>query len=364
MVDRSKPPGSITRKEIQQEPDAVREALDQHDVFMAAAKKIHERKPKIIIITGSGTSYHAANAAMYFLHVFAKMDCYSIHPSEFQYFIRPILDQETVVIVISQSGESTDTINAAEVASEKGALVIPIVNEAESTLARKFPGTVIFSRAGKETSVLATKTYTSQVAIVASIALEFGLASGKLSEADYKANVRELDMIPDRIEVMRENVQSDAKKIAKYLKFLDRAFVLGAGPDIATAMEGALKLAEGSRIIAQGYSSNEFLHGPITLADRQSLVITLVPPVVDEQEKDFIKIIDRVKQQGASVLAVTSRVEDLPESVDFKITIPKCPMEFNPLVSIVPIQYLVLEIALEKALDPDKPEWLTKVARI
>ncbi|MBN2154406.1 MAG: SIS domain-containing protein [Candidatus Lokiarchaeota archaeon] len=364
MVENTKPPGSITLKEIQQEPDAIRESLKQHGHFAAIAKKIVERKPKIIIITGSGTSYHAANTAMYFLHVFGKMDCYSIHPAEFQYFIRPILDPATVVVAISQSGESADTLAAATVASEKGALVVPIVNEAESTLAREFPETVILSKAGKETSVLATKTYTSQVAIVASVALEFGLASGKLSKEGYLANVRELNMIPDRIEVMRETVQADAKKIAKYLKFLDRAFVLGAGPDIATAMEGALKLAEGSRIVAQGYSANEFLHGPITLADRQSLAITLVPPVVDEQEKDFIKIIERVKQQGASVLAVTSRGEDLPESVDFRITIPKCPMEFNPLVSIVPIQYLVLEIALEKALDPDKPEWLTKVARI
>jgi glucosamine--fructose-6-phosphate aminotransferase (isomerizing) len=364
MVDQAKPPGSITRKEIQQEPDAIRESLSQHDLFAAIAKKIVERTPKIIIITGSGTSYHAANAAMYFLHVFAKMDCYSIHPSEFPYFIRPILDPATVVISISQSGESADTIAAADVASEKGALVIPIVNEPDSTLARKFPDTLILSKAGKEISVLATKTYTSQLAIVASIALEFGLASKKISKEEYKAKVRELNMIPDRIEVMRETVQANAKKFAKYLKFLDRAFVLGAGPDIATAMEGALKLAEGSRIIAQGYSANEFLHGPITLADRQNLVITLMPPIVDEQEKDFIKIIQKVQLQGASVLAITSRGEDLPESVDFRIDIPKCPMEFNPLLSIVPLQYLVLEIALEKALDPDKPEWLTKVARI
>ncbi len=364
MVDQAKPPGSITRKEIQQEPDAIRESLDQHDHFAAIAKKIVERTPKTIIITGSGTSYHAANAAMYFLHVFAKMDCYSIHPSEFPYFIRPILDEATVVIAISQSGESSDTLAAADVASEKGALVIPIVNEPESTMARKFPDTLILSKAGQEISVLATKTYTSQLAIVASIALEFGLASKKLSKEEYKAKMRELNMIPDRIEVMREAVQLNAKKFAKYLKFLDRAFVLGAGPDMATAMEGALKLAEGARIVAQGYSANEFLHGPITLADRHNLVITLMPPIVDEQEKDFVKIIQRVQAQGASVLAITSHGEDLPETVDFRIDIPKCLVEFNPLLSIVPLQYLVLEIALEKALDPDKPEWLTKIARI
>ncbi|NMC08536.1 MAG: SIS domain-containing protein [Candidatus Lokiarchaeota archaeon] len=364
MVDPAKQPGAITRREIQQEPDAIRESLYQHDHFAAIAKKIVEREPKIIIITGSGTSYHAANAAMYFLHVFGKTDCYSIRPSEFHYFIRPILDAKTVVIAISQSGESGDTIKAADIANEKGALVIPIVNEPESTLARKYPDTVILSKAGKEVSVLATKTYTCQLAIVASIALEYGLTSKKLSKEDYKSRVRELNMIPDRIEVMRETVQTNARKFAKYLKFLDRAFVLGAGPDIATAMEGALKLAEGSRIIAQGYSANEFLHGPITLADRMNLVITLIPPVVDEQEKDFIKIIQRVQQQGASVLAITSRIEDLPETVDFRIDIPKCLMEFNPLLSIVPLQYLVLEIAIEKGLDPDKPEWLTKVAHI
>ena len=364
MNEQGKQPGFQTRSEIQQEPDAIRTALDQQDLFAATAKKIHERIPKIIIITGSGTSYHAANAAMYFLHVFGKMDCYSIHPSEFPYFIRPILDEATVVIAISQSGESQDTIDAAVIAKEKGALVIPIVNEAESTLAKKFPDEVILSQAGKEVSVLATKTYTSQLAIVASIALEFGLVSKKITKEEYKTKVRELNLIPDRIEIMKDSIQANAKKIAKYLKFLDRAFVLGAGPDIATAMEGSLKLAEGSRITAQGYSANEFLHGPITLADRENLVITLIPPIEDEHEKDFIKIINRVKQQGASVLAIASRSEDVPEIVDFKMDIPKCPMEFNPLLSIVPLQYLVLEIALEKNLDPDKPEWLTKIAKI
>ncbi|MBD3187854.1 SIS domain-containing protein, partial [Candidatus Bathyarchaeota archaeon] len=180
----------------------------------------------------------------------------------------------------------------------------------------------------------------------------------------YSEKLRELRLIPDKIEVMRDAVQEKARRIAKYLKFLEKAFVLGAGPDVATAMEGALKLKEGARVVAQGYSTPEFAHGPLTLADRENLVIAIVPPVDDERERDVMRIIQKVKQQGASVLVIISKGDDLPVEVDFRIDIPRSLVEFNPMLSIVPIQYLVLEIALQKGLNPDKPEWLTKVARI
>ncbi len=367
MVDaEGQEPGSQTRAEIQQEPDAIRATLAGIDA-RATARKILERNPKIIIITGSGTSSHAAMAAMFFLHVFAKVHCYSIHPSEIPYYITPVLDERSVLVAISQSGESSDTIEACTIAKEKGCLVIPIVNEKESTMARSFPDTVL-SRAGKESSVLATKTYSSQLAVVASIALEYGLASNVLAELEYQAISKELHLIPDRIEVMRESVQESAKHIAKYLKFLEKAFVLGVGADVATALEGALKFKEGARVVAQGYSAPEFAHGPSTLADRENLIIMFVPAmhdgINDDREKIVYKIIEKVQKQGASVLVITPKGESMPVKVDFRIDIPKCPMVLNPLISIVPLQYLVLEIALQKGLNPDKPEWLTKVARI
>ncbi|MHA1681123.1 MAG: SIS domain-containing protein [Promethearchaeota archaeon] len=357
-------PGSNTRREILQEPEAIRKAMNQIDVIKARAAKIGQLNPKFIIITGSGTSFHSGNAAVYFLHHFACMPCYSVHPSEIPYFTKYIIDKSTVLIPISQSGESSDTIEASKIARDKGAMVIPIVNEEHSTLATLFPEDVIYSRAGKERSILATKTYSAQVAIVSKLALELGLVTNRLPGDVYARKVSELGQIPDKIATMKETIQGVAKQIAKYLKFLDRAFVLGAGPDVATAMEGALKLKEGARILAQGYSTPEFAHGPSTLADKNNLIIVIVPPVEDERERDVLAIISKVKKQGASVLAIYSRGDKIPDAVDFWMEIPRVPVEFNPILSIIPIQYLVLEIALQKHLDPDKPSWLTKVARL
>lgn len=366
--EETKQPGFETLSEIRQEPDAIRHALDQEDAINNAAQKIFDRNPKIIIITGSGTSFHAGNAAMFFLHIFAKIPSYCVHPSEFPYYIQDILDEGVVLIAISQSGESTDTIEACQIAKGKGVHVVPIVNESESTLAKMFPDDVIYSKAGKENSVLATKTYSSQLAIVACIALELGVISEKITQREYNVKMKELHLIPDRIEVMRDTIQDSAQKIAKYLKFLQKAFVLGSGPDVATALEGSLKLKEGARIVAQGYAAPEFSHGPLTLADRETLIIVLIPnmkdSINDEREKIIFRIIEKVKKQGSSVLAIASKGEEIPTLIDFKIDIPKGPMEFNPFIAIVPLQYLVLEIALQKGLDPDHPEFLTKIARI
>ncbi|MHA1793364.1 MAG: SIS domain-containing protein, partial [Promethearchaeota archaeon] len=135
--------GEKTRLEIYQEPNAIRNALDQQDYLKEIAEKIHERDPKLIILTGSGTSYHSACAAMYFLHVFARIPSYAIHPSDFPYFTKYILDQKIVVILISQSGESSDTIEAGRIADSKGSLIIPIVNEPNSTLAKLHPENTI-----------------------------------------------------------------------------------------------------------------------------------------------------------------------------------------------------------------------------
>ena len=368
MSGEPRPHGSQTKLEISQEPDAIRQALNQSSIIRDVALKIQEYNPRVIVITGSGTSFHAGNVAMYFLHTFSRIPSYCLHPSEFPYFLQEILDENVTIVAISQSGESSDTIEACTVARDKGALVIPIVNEEHSTLATAFADTVVFSQAGTEVSVLATKTYSSQLAIVASIALELGKISGKISDDEYNGKMKELSLIPDRIEVMRETIQEKAHKIAKYLKFLKNAFILGSGPDVATSFEGSLKLKEGARITAQGYSAPEFLHGPITLADRDTLIVMLIPMlhdgINDEREKLFYKIIERVKKQGSSVLLIAAKNESIPVEVDFRIDVPKCSIEFNPFLAIVPLQYLVLEIALQKGLNPDSPEWLTKVARI
>lgn len=361
-------PGAQTRAEIQQEPDAIRNTLAQEAKIKEIAGRILAKNPHLIIITGSGTSFHAANSAMYYLHIFAHIPCYCAHPSEIPYFILPILSENVVMITISQSGESGDSVRVSDLVSSHGVAVFPIVNEPESTLARTYPDTVICSRAGKEASVLATKTYISQVALVAAISLEIGMQSGKMPREEYNAKLKELLLIPDKIEIMRDAVQDLSKRIAKSLKFLQKAFVLGTGPDVATALEGSLKLKEGARIVAQGYSAPEFAHGPVTLADRETLIIMLVPVmddgINDARERIMLKIIDRVKRQGASALVVSSPGDEIPDSVDFKIEIPKCSMEFNPLLAIVPLQYLVLEISLQKGLNPDSPVWLTKVAEI
>jgi glucosamine--fructose-6-phosphate aminotransferase (isomerizing) len=361
--------GATTRQEIRQEPDAIRHALDQDQNIKIIAQQIFDKNPCVIIITGSGTSSHAGAAGTFFLHIFAKVYSYCLEPSEFPYYIEDVLDSSSsVVLALSQSGESPETLQACEIAKDKGSFVAAITNTPGSSLNQMFPETTIFTDAGEERSVLATKTYSSQLAIVAALALELGLVSGKLDESEYKLKMRELEVVPDRIEVMTPLIQETAKSLGKYLKFLQKAFVLGTGPDVPTALEAALKLKEGARIVAQGYSAPEFSHGPLTLADRETLIIVLIPNmsdgINDTREKIIYRIIERVKEQGASVLAISTADENIPSPIDFRINLPKGPMEFNPLIAIVPIQYLVLEIAIQKGLNPDHPEFLTKVSRI
>ncbi len=237
--------------------------------FREVSQAILDRNLNTIICLGSGTSYHAGLVSTYWFNQLTRIPTFSELGPEFPYLIEPVIDEKDCVICISQSGESEHTVYSAQKAKEKGALVVAITNTEEGTLA-KSADYVIFTRAGVEKSVLATKTYACELIALTTLAIEIAFLGGNITEQAHDAMWDELKSIPKLVELTLPMHRREIHNIAPYFKFARQCFVIGAGPDYANCEEAALKLKEGARIFAQAYSTAEFPHGPITLAESQT----------------------------------------------------------------------------------------------
>lgn len=346
-------------------PQSVKRTIQQRDALERVARAMLDVRPELIILTGSGTSFHAGLAANYWFARHARVPTFVVLSPEFQFQVAPVLRKRHVVVVISQSGESVDAVEAAKVAKSAGALTVGVTNSPESTLAETVEH-VLATRCGEEKSILATKTYVAQLAALFGLAIELGRFGEKLSVETSEGFWEHLRLIPAQVEVLLPQLHASIRKLAKYYKFVEKAFVLGAGPDFATAQEAALKLKEGARITAQAYSTAEFPHGPITLADPSAWIVAIVPHEDDPRRGPIIRLLERIKSRGATILGIiiqTKPTNDL-DFLDHVVNLPSTPEDLFPLLSIIPIQLLVVEIALIKELNPDAPKWLTKVAGI
>jgi glucosamine--fructose-6-phosphate aminotransferase (isomerizing) len=309
-----------------------------------------------IIIIGCGTSWHAALIGEYLLEEYAQIPVEVEYASEFRYR-KPVIRPTDVVILISQSGETADTLAALHLAKEKGATVLGICNVVGSTLARETDAGV-FTHAGVEIGVASTKAFTAQVTVLTMFALKLARERKTISHEDYSMLVRELSQIPEKGRLILQNNEI-IKAIAEKYKDAINALYLGRGYLFPVALEGALKLKEISYIHAEGYAAGEMKHGPIALVD-DNLPVIVVAPQDDYYEK-IVSNIQEVKARKGNVIAIVTEGDKvLKEMVTDYIEIPASHPAVAPLLTVIPLQLLAYHIALMKGCNVDQPRNLAK----
>ena len=310
---------------------------------------------KKVILTGCGTAWHACLVGEYMLEQLARIPTEVEYASEFRYR-NPIIEEGTVVIAVSQSGETADTLAAIEMAKERGADVLGLVNVVGSTIAR-MTDAGIYLRVGPEIGVASTKAFTAQVAVLAMLSIELGRRR-HLSTNDTSTLLKELDMIPEKIGLILK--QSDhIKKIAEENIDQNNWLFMGRGYNYPTAMEGALKLKEISYIHAEGLPAAEMKHGPIALITDGTPAV-FVSTLGSHYEK-IISNIEEVRARGGKTIVIaTEGDENIHSYADHLITIPDVPDALQPLLAVIPLQLLAYHAAVLRGLDVDKPRNLAK----
>ena len=330
-------------KEISEQVDTVKKAMSHsNEVIDKIVGEI--KKSKGVFFVACGTAYHACLAASYVFSKVANMHINVVLASEFRNY-EHFLKKDTLVIAVSQSGETIDTIDAVKVAREKGSKVISIVNVMGSSLTR-YSDDFLLTNAGPEICVLATKSYTAQVALLTLLAYAI---VGKLDETKSKLNY-----IWNIIYNLTSKTTRDAiKELAEKLKYEEDIFLIGRGLQYSTALEAALKIKEVSYIHAEAFAGGELKHGTIALIEEGTPCIVFVS---EENEKEIISNAIEVKSRGGFIVGVAPKKNEV---FDFWIKVPEA-NNFNPIVQIIPIQILAYQLAVLRGCDPDKPRNLAK----
>ncbi len=322
---------------------------------------LHEVMPKLvnarrIIIIGCGTSWHAALIGEYLFEEFARIPVEVEYASEFRYR-NPVIYIDDVVIVISQSGETADTLAAVNQAREAGALVLGICNVAGSSIPRETQGGV-YTHAGPEIGVASTKAFTAQVTVLTMMAMLIGKKRFILDEKKYEKFITELLRIPSKIEEILKN-NDLYKKIAGLYVNSNNFIYLGRGYFFPVALEGALKLKEISYIHAEGYPAAEMKHGPIALIDENMPVVVIAPH--DDSYEKIVSNIQEVKARGGIVIAVVNKGDKIISKIaDHVFEVPSTVLALAPLLTVIPLQLLSYHIAVKRGCNVDQPRNLAK----
>jgi len=311
---------------------------------------------KRIIIIGCGTSWHAGLVAEYFYEKYIKVPVEVEYASEFRYRF-PIINDGDVVIVISQSGETADTLEATRIAKKKGAIVLGIVNAVGSSIAR-LTDEGCYLHAGPEVGVASTKAFTSQLMVLLMIGVKAAYLKKNITKKKFHKMISHLKRIPSQInEVLKSNEK--IKKISKKIYKKNHSLFLGRGNNFPVALEGALKLKEISYIHAEGYPAAEMKHGPIALIDNEMPVIAICTKS-DEYDK-MISNIREVGSRNAIVIGIIDKEnEHVKDYLDFSITVPSTSKDFTPMINQIPLQLLAYHCAVFRGCDVDKPRNLAK----
>ncbi|TAN57673.1 glutamine--fructose-6-phosphate transaminase (isomerizing) [Patescibacteria group bacterium] len=350
-------------KEINEQPkvieDTIRGRLEEKDglAHLGGLKEAEEKLRKIekIIIVGCGSALYSGKIGEYIIEEYAGIPVECEYASEFRYR-KPVLDDSTAVLAVSQSGETADTLAAIREAKRKGVLTLGMVNAVGSTIARETDAG-IYNHAGPEIGVASTKAFISQVAAFALITLFLG-RQRQMSAVTGVRIAEELKTLPEKISQIfsqKEQIESIAEKYAKFSNFL----YLGRKYNAPIALEGALKLKEISYIHAEGYPAGEMKHGPIALLDKNFPVVAIAPK--DSVYEKMKSAIEEAKARQAPVLALTTEGNNEMENLaDDIIYIPKTLEMLTPILSIIPLQLFAYYIAVSKGYDPDRPRNLAK----
>ena len=350
-------------KEIMEQPDALEDAMrgrvlpEDNDVVLGGLHSVWDQLASAnrIIIAACGTSWHSALVGEYLIESFARIPVEVEYASEFRYR-DPILQEGDVVLVISQSGETADTLAAVREARSKGVLCLGICNVVGSTIARETDAGV-YLHAGPEIGVASTKAFTAQVAVLSQIALK--LAKGRtLSNAEMASNLQALAEVPDKVrEVLQMN--DEIREMAHVYRYASNFLYLGRGYNFPVALEGALKLKEISYIHAEGYPAAEMKHGPIALIDRFMPVVFIA--MKDSTYDKVVSNIEEVVARDGSVIAITDEGNgELDELCEYVLRIPQTEEFLSPLLTSIPLQLLSYHIAVMRGCHVDQPRNLAK----
>ena len=352
-------------KEIMEQPEALRRAIsprikDGRVIFDDLKLPVEKmREFTRIFIVACGSSYHVGMIGKYNLEHLLRRNVEVVLASEFRYS-DPIVDDQSLVIVISQSGETLDTMAALREAKKRGGYILSIVNVVGSSIARESDD-VLYTWAGPEIAVATTKAYSTQLAVLDMIGLAFGEALGTVKKEEYDEAVAELQKLPEKMEqfLASESCEAIPKYASQYFNH-NSVFFIGRNLDYALGLEGSLKLKEISYIHSEAYASGELKHGTISLIEDGTLVIALgtYAPLFDKAMSNVVE----VKARGADVLALATESHrgEMVKTVENVITIPDTAQMLLPSLGVVPLQLLAYYIALQRGCDIDKPRNLAK----
>ncbi|GAK91472.1 glucosamine-fructose-6-phosphate aminotransferase [Nonlabens ulvanivorans] len=351
-------------KEIYEQPQAIRDTfrgrmlVDQGLIKMAGIddhidKFLNARR---ILIVACGTSWHAGLVAEYIFEDLARIPVEVEYASEFRYR-NPVIDKDDILIAISQSGETADTMAAIKMAKDKGAFVFGVCNVVGSSISREAHAGA-YTHAGPEIGVASTKAFTTQITVLTLIALQLAKKKGKISTSDFHRYLQELDAIPDKVEKALSS-NDHIEKIAAIYKDTPNCLYLGRGFNFPVALEGALKLKEISYIHAEGYPAAEMKHGPIALIDEQMPVV-----VIATRKGHYEKVVSNIQEiksrSGKIIGIVTEGDIDVRDLADHVIEVPDTIEFMTPLLTTIPLQLLSYHIAVMLGKNVDQPRNLAK----
>ncbi len=349
-------------KEVYEQPKAVADTLNPRlkdgKVVVEELNMTDEeiKAIKKIMIVACGSAYHTGVTAKYIFEGLSRIPVEVDVASEFRYR-NPILDEGTLVLIISQSGETADSLAALRMAKEMGSKVLAIVNVVGSSIARE-ADSVIYTWAGPEIAVATTKAYSAQLVAHYLLAMKFAQVRGTVDDAEMETLVADLKRIPEQIEMLLGNREKIQKFANRYVAAKD-VFFIGRGIDYAISLEGSLKLKEISYIHSEAYAAGELKHGTISLIEDGTLVVALLTQ--DELFKKTVSNVVEVKTRGAVVLSVTNAGNtDIEKNSDYTIYIPKTNKYFTNSLAVIPLQLFSYYIALGRGCDVDKPRNLAK----
>ncbi|UGS23491.1 glutamine--fructose-6-phosphate transaminase (isomerizing) [Flavobacterium channae] len=351
-------------KEIYEQPNVIKDTYrgrllaNQGIVQMSGVEDNLEKflNANRILIVACGTSWHAGLVAEYIIEEFSRIPVEVEYASEFRYR-NPIINKDDVVIAISQSGETADTLAAIKLAKENGAFVFGVCNVVGSSISRETHAGA-YTHAGPEIGVASTKAFTTQITILTLLALRLAKAKGTLTNSSYQRYLLELEIMPEKVEeaLLTNEV---AKQIAEIYKDATNCLYLGRGYNFPVALEGALKLKEISYIHAEGYPAAEMKHGPIALIDEQMPVIVIAPNKGHYDK--VVSNIQEIKSRSGKIIAVVTKGDvQVKALADHVIEIPETNEVFTPLLTTIPLQLLSYHIAVLRGCNVDQPRNLAK----
>lgn len=349
-------------KEIHEQPKAIRDTINsvvsdgKIDLSSVGMTEDQMKEVRQIHIVACGSAYHVGVVAQYVIEDLARIPVRVELASEFRYR-NPLLQENDLVVIISQSGETADSLAAMREAKSRGIRTLAIVNVVGSSIAREADN-VFYTLAGPEIAVATTKAYSCQLIACYLLAMEFARIKGTLEDSKYQEMLRELDTLPAKIEKIIEDKERIQWFASKYVNAKD-VFFLGRGIDYAICLEGSLKMKEISYVHSEAYAAGELKHGTISLIEDGTLVIS----VLTQQElyEKMISNMVEVKSRGACLMGLTTYGHyNIEDTVDFATYIPKTDMHFTASLAVVPLQLMGYYLSLAKGLDVDKPRNLAK----